>query len=190
MLNNTALWPSPTWLFVAFFHRWSKGYLHETLCCVQRRCPSEPIHQRSLWVWPLTSSFQQCFKINGHAISKVLYSNAKETLMAVSTLQAIVGSYTVTLNSQKPQWIRPYSDRTKKKAKKIKEQADKISEKSAIIKENFYFHVRFRLVWLDLKTKFFNYFEMRFRRLACFTTSSGHFCDWGKKRWILTTIIW
>ena len=38
--------------------------------------------------------------------------------------------------------LRPYSDREKK----IKEQAEKIREKSAIIKRN----VRFRLVWIDL----------------------------------------
>ena len=42
--------------------------------------------------------------------------------------------------------LRPYSDQAK--AKKIKEQAEKIREKSAIIKGNFRFRVRFRLVWI------------------------------------------
>ena len=42
--------------------------------------------------------------------------------------------------------VRPYSDRTKEKAKKIKTQAEKIREKTAIIKGIFCVCSRFRLL--------------------------------------------
>ena len=40
-----------------------------------------------------------------------------------------------------------------RKQKKIKEQAKKMKKWMANIKENFPFHVRFRLVWTELNMK-------------------------------------